>query len=205
MKSIPTNSNIWQTIVSFSTSCLHTPNVVDQINQSRTASPQETSYSIQEQSGESLSDHECLWLDCIVVVIVSETGRMLPTFPLCVYLAAHITIGVKLTVTGAFLNVSVKKCIDSCMPTYKSAYMHTYFPSFVVSSSRDSKGRDNDMMIKTSIKNSLKQDWDKMGKFQWRSKPWEMCNFQKRITTPFSKCQSLWPHITLHYITLHVI
>lgn len=42
----------------------------------------------------SLSDHDCLWLDYIAVLIVSESGRMLPTSPPCVYLSAHITMAV---------------------------------------------------------------------------------------------------------------
>lgn len=41
-----------------------------------------------------------------MVLIVSGTGRMLPTSALCVYLSAHITTVVTLTVTGCFFKLT---------------------------------------------------------------------------------------------------
>lgn len=49
------------------------------------------SYTAFSSSHVSLSDHDCLWLDYIVISILSEIERMLPISPLYIYLLAHIT------------------------------------------------------------------------------------------------------------------
>lgn len=73
-----------------------------------------TLWSTRGQSGVSMSDHDCVWLENIVVLIVSGVGRMLPPFPLCVYVSAHIATAVQLTVTRCFFKLAVASwvCIE---------------------------------------------------------------------------------------------
>lgn len=78
-------------------------------------------YTASTSSSVSLSDHDCMLLHYIVVLIVSDTERMLPTSPTCVYLSAHIATVVKLTVTGCFFKLIVGPV---CRPIH--AYSHTY-------------------------------------------------------------------------------
>lgn len=65
-----------------------------------------------ECSVAEMSDHDCMWLGYIVVLIVSEAGRMLPASPLCVYVLAHITTVAQLTVTGCFFKLIAASCVN---------------------------------------------------------------------------------------------
>lgn len=72
-------------------------------------------YTASTSSSVSLSDHDCMLLHYIVVLIVSDTERMLPTSPTCVYLSAHIATVLSWESLVAFLNSSWAPCVDPFM------------------------------------------------------------------------------------------